>query len=65
MQKFDFTFGTVLGELILGHSDNLSRIIQAKSTSAAEAQKISQLVITTIKKVFVKMKGLIYSGQSC
>ena len=50
MQKFDFNSGTVLGELIFRHSDKLSRTIQAKSTSAAEAQKIAQLVITTIKK---------------
>ena len=51
MQTFDFAFGTVLGELILRHSDNLSQTIQAKSTSAAEAQLIAKLVITTIQNI--------------
>lgn len=51
MQTFEFAFGTVLGELILRHSDNLSRTIQAKSTSAAEAQLIAKLGIATIQKI--------------
>ncbi len=51
MHSFDFAFGTILGELILRHSDNLSRTIQAKSTSASEAQQIAKLVITTMQQI--------------
>ncbi len=49
--SFDFAFGTILGELILSHSDNLSRTIQTKSTSASEAQQIAKLVITTMQQI--------------
>ena len=51
MQTFDFAFGTAHGKLILRHSDNFSRTVQAKPTSAAEAQLIAKLVITTIQKI--------------
>ncbi len=51
MQSFDFAFGTILGELILRHSDNLSRTIQEKATSASEAQQIAKLVITTMQQI--------------
>jgi len=36
MGKFDFLFGVSLGALILFHSDNLSKMLQHKSMSAAE-----------------------------
>ena len=48
MTKFDFLFGTVLGELLLCHSDNLSKALQKKSISAAEGQHISRMVIDTL-----------------
>ena len=38
MKTFDF-FGTVFGELLLRHSDNLSRTLQSSSMSAAEGQR--------------------------
>ena len=36
MRTFDFFFGIHLGELILSHSDNLSKTLQRKDISAAE-----------------------------
>jgi len=30
MSKLDFLFGVVLGQLVLGHSDNLSKTLQKK-----------------------------------
>jgi len=51
MKTFDFMFGAVLGEMILRHSDNLSKTLQHKATSAAEGQVIAKMVIETIAKV--------------
>ena len=39
MRKFDFLFGTLLGEMLLQHTDNLSRTLQ-KTMSAAEGQQV-------------------------
>jgi hypothetical protein len=38
---FDFLFGVFLGELILRHSDNLSKTLQQKTLSAAEGQQLA------------------------
>ena len=38
MRKFEFYFGIYLGEMILRHSDNLSKTLQKKDLSAAEGQ---------------------------
>jgi len=38
MVKFQFLFGVVIGEMILKHSDNLSRTLQKKTISASEGQ---------------------------
>lgn len=48
MTKFDFLFGTVLGEMLLRHSDNLSKALQKKSISAAEGQHVGRMVIDTL-----------------
>ena len=39
MHSFDFLFGVFLGELILRHSDNLSKTLQRKTFSAAEGSR--------------------------
>ena len=39
MRSFNFFFGVSLGKLLLRHSDNLSKTLQASSMSAAEGQK--------------------------
>ena len=40
MSKFSFLFG-VLGEMILRHTDNLSKTLQHKDFSASEGQEIA------------------------
>ena len=51
MVKFDFLFGVVLGEMILRHTDNLSRALQAKVISAAEGQQTANMVVQTLQKL--------------
>ena len=51
METFDFMFGTYLGELILKHTDNLSKTLQHKTCSAAEGQKIAGLVVKTLEAI--------------
>ena len=49
MQKFDFFFGLKLGDLILGHSENLSRSLQKSSLSASEGQLMAKVTVQTLK----------------
>ena len=51
MSKFDFLFGIVLGQLILGHSDNLSKTLQKKTCSAAKGQEVAYMVIKTLQGI--------------
>lgn len=51
MTRFDFFFGVSLGELLLNHSDNLSRTLQASSMSAAERQKIANMTVKTLQAI--------------
>ena len=49
MKKFDYLFGVLLGEKILKHTDNLSRTLQHKELSAAEAQTIAGLSVQALQ----------------
>ncbi len=51
MSTFDYLYGSQLGELILRHTDNLSRTLQHKSLSAAEGQQVAAMAIETIKSL--------------
>ena len=51
MKPFDFFFGVSLGQLILRHSDNLSRSLQAKDLSAAEGQAITAMTVKTLESL--------------
>ena len=51
MNSFNFLFGTYLGELLLRHTDNLSKALQHKSLSAAEGQMIADMTCRTIQKL--------------
>ena len=51
MRKFEFYFGIYLGEMILRHSDNLSKALQKKDLSAAEGQHIAGLVKATLQSM--------------
>lgn len=47
MRKFDFFFGLVLGEVLLRHTDNLSRTLQ-KNYSASEGQTVAEKTKITL-----------------
>ena len=51
MKSFDFLFGVMLAQLILVHSDNLSRTLQRKDISAAEGQLVADLTVRTLSKI--------------
>ncbi|KAL5475102.1 hypothetical protein EMCRGX_G027157 [Ephydatia muelleri] len=44
MKKFSFLFGVYLAELVLRHTDNLSKALQCDTVSAAEAQDTAAMV---------------------
>ena len=48
METFNFLFGAFLGEMILRHTDNLSKTLQNQSCSAAEGQLIADMVVRTL-----------------
>ena len=51
MKTFNFFFGTVLGELLLKHSDNLSRTLQSSTMSEAEGQKVAAMTVATLQSI--------------
>ncbi len=46
-----FLFGAMLSEMVLRHTDNLSRTLQKKTRSAAEGQQIARLVVDALLTV--------------
>ena len=51
MNRFDFLFRIVLAELILGHSDNLSKSLQHSTLSAAAGQNITAKTVETLQSI--------------
>ena len=51
MIKFTYLFGSMLGELVLKHADNLSRTLQHASMSAAEGQQITAMTVATLNSM--------------
>ena len=49
MKKFSFLFGVYLAELVLRHTDNLSKALQCDTVSAAEAQDTAAMVVRTLQ----------------
>ena len=69
MHTFDFLYGVFLGELILRHTDNLSKALQHKSLSAAEAQHLARLTLEVLRSLrdsdrFTAFYGLVVQEQS-
>jgi len=46
-----FFFGVMLGQLLFSHIDNLSRTIQKRDISAAGAQGVASMTLTTLEKI--------------
>ena len=51
MTTFNYFFGSMLGELILKHTNNLSRTIQHVSQSAAEDQHVTAMTVATLNSM--------------
>ena len=51
MHTFDFLFGVSLGNLLLHHTDNLSKTLQHKSLSAAEGQRVAKLTSDVLQSL--------------
>uniref|UniRef100_A0A1X7UYM0 Uncharacterized protein n=1 Tax=Amphimedon queenslandica TaxID=400682 RepID=A0A1X7UYM0_AMPQE len=51
MEKFSVFIGVALGELILGHSDNLSKSLQSKVLTAAQGQHQAELTVKTLESL--------------
>lgn len=49
MNTFAFLFGAMLGQLLLRHSDNLSRTLQHTHISAAEGQRVATMTVKTLE----------------
>ena len=62
MTTFDLLFGLQLSMKILKITDNLSKILQKQSMSAAEGQTVAELTVKTLKsmRTDVKMLSLVY-----
>ena len=48
MKSFDVYFGVILSEMLLRHSDNLSKSLQTSQMSAAEGQQVASLTVRTL-----------------
>ena len=51
MYTYDFLFGISLGNLLLRHTDNLSKSLQKKSLSAAEGQRLAYLTLDVLNSL--------------
>ena len=51
MRTFDYVFGVYLGELILSHSDNLSKTLQNPTLSAVQGQDCANLTVKVLEKL--------------
>ena len=51
MKTFNHLFGTTLGELILKHTDNLSKTLQNPKLTAVDAHSIADLTCSTLKQI--------------
>ena len=73
MKTFDFFYGIRLGELVLKHSDNLSKTLQSPRLSAAEAPRIVAITLKTLESLreddkfgqepYKLVKTLVYMNQ--
>ena len=55
MGTFDFYFSTSLAQMLLRHTDNLSRTLQQEDMSAAEGQEVAAMVKQTLQAACTDM----------
>ena len=51
VNTFGFLFGVFLGNLLLRHTDNLSKTLKHKSLSAAEGQRVAKLTLDVLQSL--------------
>ena len=51
MRTFDYIFGAYLGELILGHSDNLSKTLQNPDLSAVDGHRTATATVNNLRNI--------------
>ena len=51
MFSFNYLFGTTLGELILKHTDNLSKTLQNPKLTAVDVHSVAELTCSTLEEV--------------
>lgn len=51
METFQYFYGVTLGEIILWHTDNLSRTLQKSDISDAQGQEVADLTVKTLQKM--------------
>ena len=56
MRVFDYVFGAYLGELILGHSDNLGKFLQNPNLYAVDGWCTANATVEIIRKVLQVMR---------
>ena len=54
MDDFEFLFGLLLGELIFGNCDNLSKGLQLENISASEGQNNANMIVQTLIKILIE-----------
>ena len=50
-KTFQFFFPVFLGNLLLKHSDNLSKTLQSQKMSASEGQYVASMTVTTLQSL--------------
>jgi hypothetical protein len=51
MSTFEYLFGAMLGELLLKHTDNLSKDLQNPKLSSSEGQHLAELTRKTLSSI--------------
>ena len=51
MTQFGFLFGVMLGQLVLQHTDSLSKTLQHSNLSAAEGQLLASMCVETLQNL--------------
>ena len=51
MKIFTYFYGSMLGELVFKHIDNLSQTLQYGTISAVECQQIASMTVTTLNSM--------------
>lgn len=50
-EMINYLYGVMLSQMILSHSDNLSRTLQKRNLSAAEGQDVAGIVVQTLQRM--------------